>query len=569
MPVKGKRVVPQLRPMTVVAQDPSVTQEGEVVMGTVLVPYEDLEPGPKGHRIHVVDYDASTDRWRKPIDVSPDVDPYEGKAPSRFLDDPHFHAWNCYAIAMSTLRRFEFALGRRVKWKIDGHQLKVVPHAFADANAFYSRQDESLLFGYFEGSNGTVQTCLAHDVIAHETTHALLDGLRERYTDASSHDQAAFHEGFADVVALLSVFAMPGVAGRLLDSAAPKRPQAAELVDRSKLSPKSLRSAMLVLGREIGRELEPARGAPLRDSTAISPSPAPYRILPEFREPHRRGEILVAAMLNAFLEVWLARIRTLGTVRDDLVDRARVVEDGAAVADALLTMSIRALDYCPAVDVQFGDYVAALLTADRELRPDDSLFELRKHVLEMAQRYGLAKPALASSDWTWKPVDEELTYSGVHIDSLRREPDEVFRFLWDNRGPLALDSRAYARVLSVRPCVRVDPEDGFTLHESVAEYYQVQKLRADELRKVNVRAPDGMPRDTEVSLYSGGALVFDEFGHLKYHVPKPFGGDAMTERLQHRWDSGEWSAERRTVRRFAQLHRMKSSRVNLREREEW
>src|SRR5215471_6088434 len=62
---------------------------------------------------------------------------------------------------------------------------------------------EPFFFGYFMGSDGKlVFTCLSHDVVAHETTHALLDGLRKRYMERSTPDQAAFHEGFADVVAV-------------------------------------------------------------------------------------------------------------------------------------------------------------------------------------------------------------------------------------------------------------------------------------------------------------------------------------------------------------------------------
>ena len=93
-----------------------------------------------------------------------------------------------------------------------------MPHAFLDANAFYSRDSEALLFGYFPGRDGnTIFSCLSHDVVAHETTHALVDGLRSCYQDPSSADQAAFHEGISDVVALLSVFALDDVVRAVLD----------------------------------------------------------------------------------------------------------------------------------------------------------------------------------------------------------------------------------------------------------------------------------------------------------------------------------------------------------------
>ena len=36
-------------------------------------------------------------------------------------------------------------------------------------------------------------------------------------------------------------------------------------------------------------------------------------------------------------------------------------------------MCIRALDYCPPVDINFGDYLRALITADIDLVPDDDL----------------------------------------------------------------------------------------------------------------------------------------------------------------------------------------------------
>jgi hypothetical protein len=76
-----------------------------------------------------------------------------------------------YALVASTLRRFERALGRSDAWGIrvnarGSHQIKVVPHAFMDANAIYSREQEALLFGYFPDQAGRIIcTCLSHDIV--------------------------------------------------------------------------------------------------------------------------------------------------------------------------------------------------------------------------------------------------------------------------------------------------------------------------------------------------------------------------------------------------------------------
>src|SRR5688572_12807578 len=223
---------PRNRRMTIVAQDPAVTDEqGRIVTAQVDIPAERLAPGPCGYRVHVIDYDSSSRTLYQPAVLDPlpsdsDRPPlFENPSNDVILGDPRFHAQNVYAIAMRILGRFEFALGRRVSWGFSSHQIKVAPHAFADANAFYSERDESLLFGYFPGSQGKpIFSCLSHDVVAHETTHALIDGLRGRFTDPSSPDQAAFHEGFADVVALLSVFALRDVVKAMLDRSLREEP---------------------------------------------------------------------------------------------------------------------------------------------------------------------------------------------------------------------------------------------------------------------------------------------------------------------------------------------------------
>src|ERR1700716_2142191 len=89
-------------------------------------------------------------------------------------------------------------------------------HAMCQANAFYSPDAHGIVFGYFKASltdpgrnlpGQTVFTCLSHDIIAHETTHAIVDGIREFFMEPTNIDVPAFHEAFADLAALFAHFA--------------------------------------------------------------------------------------------------------------------------------------------------------------------------------------------------------------------------------------------------------------------------------------------------------------------------------------------------------------------------
>lgn len=557
--------------MLIVAQDPAVLDaNGSPLVAEVDVPAEELAPGPCGYRVHVIDYDTSTRTLYKPAEVDRMV---RGRPESRYslnawrrgrfdLGDPGFHAQNVYAIAMRTLGRFEYALGRRVGWgfRSQGHQIKVAPHAFADANAFYSEEDEALMFGYFPGRKGTVFSCLSHDVVAHETTHALLDGLRWRYTDPSSPDQAAFHEGFSDVVALLSVFSLRDVVKTVLD-----RSGDPELIPEESLTIDALRNSLLLgLAEQMGQEMSLARGRALRQSALLEPSPR-HLEEDEFEEPHRRGEIFVAAMMNAFLQVWTRRLESLGRIQGRFFDRGRVAEEAAEAADYLLTMTIRALDYTPPVHLEFGDFLSALLTADHEIRPDDSKYHFRQSLRDSFLAYGI-KPCSRGEGGRWLPPKGEMRFDRIRFESMSRNPDEVFRFVWENRERLGLFEGAYTRVLTVRPCLRIAPDDGFPLRETVAECMQQLKLTAGELGTLGIRKPPRMPDDTEVNLQGGITLIFDEYGRLKFAVSNQLYDEKDREvrrrqsrRLQHLWDYGQFRKGASLTRRFSALHRLRAT----------
>jgi hypothetical protein len=333
--------------------------------------------------------------------------------------------------------------------------------------------------------------------------------------EPSTPDQAAFHEGFADVVALLSIFSLPDVVDAGLDLASGGQDNliASALLERDVLK----QSVLFGLAEEMGAELSVVRGDALRRSVGLTPG-KPYMSMSEFQEPHRRGELLVAAVLNAFLDIWLARLAKIGPISRGKKDRSIVRDEGARVAGHLLTMSIRALDYCPPTDLTFSDYLSALLTIDREVVPDDDAYGYRKWLLKNFNDYDIQRAGETDVDGTWKRCDVELIYSRNHYDSMLRDPEEVFRFVWENRKTLKIDKDSYIEVQSVRPSIRVGP-DGFVLHETVAEYIQILTLQADELkRKLGITPPKRIDPQRRIRIFGGGALIFDEYGQLKYQI---------------------------------------------------
>jgi hypothetical protein len=194
---------------------------------TYIVPWEPIEPGPIGEYVEVVDFDPPSDCFYAPVDLNRSaILAEDGLAPSE--GNPQFHQQMVYAVAMTTIDHFERALGRKTLWadryEKNGRvppedrfvqRLRIYPHALRTANAYYSRNRGSLLFGYFPATDdpysgqfpgGMVFTCLSQDVVAHETTHALLDGFHEHFMEATNADVLAFHEAFADIVALFQHF---------------------------------------------------------------------------------------------------------------------------------------------------------------------------------------------------------------------------------------------------------------------------------------------------------------------------------------------------------------------------
>lgn len=527
-------VLPPSYTMTVVAQDPSVTSiKARILTAEVRVPADRLEPGPRSHRFHVVDYDASQAKLRPPAALASDKAKPSGwgyrdrfaKAADQVLrTDYGFHAQNTYAIAARTLASFEASLGRRLSWSFGSPQLFLVPHAFAEANAYYAAEDRALYFGYCPAAKGdeVVYTCLSHDVVAHECAHAILDGLRPRFIEPGLPDQAAFHEAFADVVALLSVFAMEEVVANLLGP-----PDRHGRIPAARVSPRALkRGALLGVAEQLGAALSGRRANALRRSALLAPTTA-WRQDPSFEEPHRRGEVVVAAVMATLLAMWRGRLTAL--IHGDGLDRNRAAEEGAKAAGHLLAMVARAIDYCPPVEFEFADFLDAVLVSDAVMAPDDH-HGYRSSLASSFAAYGIvATEAIVDLG----PRSGELSYHNINLTALRADRDEVYRFIWQNAAVLDIAIGHHLQVSSVRPSVRVGP-DGLVVNEAVADYTQILEARPAELERYGLVLPSDLPPDEDVQLWGGGVVVFDQFGKAKFHHHKPLRDwRRQTERLAY------------------------------------
>jgi hypothetical protein len=363
------------------------------------IPFEPLLPGPTGQYVEVMDFDPATGCWYEPVDLREEaISSQQGLAPSE--GNPQFHQQFVYSVAMKTIRHFEQALGRKIVWKphwkraakrtrtssdIESEfvpQLRVHPHALRDANAYYDPDKVALLFGYFDAANqlmganfpgGLVFTCLSPDIVAHETTHAILDSIHRRYIEDTNPDVSAFHEGFADIVALLQRFTFPDLVEDQLFRSRGRLDQYTVLGELATQFGEALEGNRGALRSMIGRWNEKNEWVPLK------PTPADYV---DSVEAHDRGAVLVATIFDAFQRIFSFRTRDLfriagegggvaadGSVNRDLV--ARLAREAEAIAEHFLGICIRALDYCPPVDITFGEYLRALVSADLDIAPED------------------------------------------------------------------------------------------------------------------------------------------------------------------------------------------------------
>jgi hypothetical protein len=577
---------PQTRPLKVFAFDPS---RGRLLGNqmSMTIRYEELEPGPVVKNwtpggIAVVDYDATNDTYYAPVNLDdPRILIRGGLDPNEA--DPRFHQQMVYAVATDTISNFEKALGRRIHWRrvdSDDHEvrkqsnirtLNLYPHAMLAANAFYSPRARGILFGYFkaqkvnQGRNlpgQTVFTCLSHDIIVHEMTHAIVDGIRGHFMEQTNPDVAAFHEAFADVVALFRHFshtevlldAIQRTGGALFQSQLAATAPLAAGATPSITAQMAERNPLVDLAQQFGEASGRSKG--LRSALDTPPNSDDIK---KRMEPHARGSILVSAIFDAFFSIYmrqsgdLFRIYRSGVARapeDTLPDALTrlLSEKASSTADIFFKVCVRALDYCPPVDVTFGDFLRAVITSDIDLHPDDDA-GLRDAFMQAFRVRGIVPDGSAYfSDVAiaWPRFPDRITVDGLEFGDpnglTSKQKDDCRQALNDfmstHAAALGFDPAWPVRFPSFHPVFRIN-QDGSLRTDMVVEAIQEKTVPFD---------PDH-PRQGQFPLLGGATIIISkpplaelrqreakgeptDYGLVRYVIAKHLGGRVGEDRAK-------------------------------------
>ncbi|KPK80710.1 MAG: hypothetical protein AMS27_16330, partial [Bacteroides sp. SM23_62_1] len=358
-----------------IIQDPSTTKQEQLPKS-----FEGYDPvrsffldGPVTENVAVLDFDPVTgnlrqgacynsgekmNRIRGHYENSTGKDLY--KIGEKALYSPEFMQVSVFATVLRTIDLFEKTeeerynvLGRPLKWAFDGKQLFIIPDAGVMANAFYERDSHSLQFFHFpslENSNKIIYSCLSRDIVAHETGHAIIDGIAPDLMNNCSPESIAIHESIADLTALLVAFSSHNLRVLILKQN-----------DGSIHKP----SHFTYIAEEFGINRGHKDG--LRDllNTKVLDQDPKSKI---YKDPHELSEVISGALYEVMIKIHenykheLAESKEYNTKANRLFSAS-----GKALmrsADRFKQMLFRALDFLPPGEVSFANYYQAVVAAD-------------------------------------------------------------------------------------------------------------------------------------------------------------------------------------------------------------
>src|SRR6266511_562267 len=396
--------------------------------------------GPVTRRVAVLDFDPESGQLHPGARFAP---PRPGRQRGTYEvadpDDIHasgFIQVSVFGTVLRTMYMFEDedTLGREVRWAFDGPQLLVIPRAGQWANAFYERESRSLQLFYFDSPAGTIYTSLSRDIVAHETGHAVLDGIAPALYHAVAPQSLALHEAIADMTALFLSLQSQALVDAVL---------------REKAGSIQEPTAFNSIAEEFGKALDPeGRAHYLRnlnnrrtldpDDQSVDEQGRRNRVEPD--EPHDLSEVLSGALYSVLMRQHATS--TEQVARDDGLERLAASGKALAIAGRRLQrMYFRALDYLPPGEVSFADYGRAIIAADQASHPEDDR-ERRSIREEFVRRHLDADEASLDAETNF----EDPALKDVDMATLVESDWAAYDFATRNRKLLGIPSDVPFRV---------------------------------------------------------------------------------------------------------------------------
>jgi len=454
-----------------------------------------LTDGPTSATIAVVDYDGDTGELTLPVrwdDHRLQFFLPNGNAISkRDVNSRQFYQVNVWAITHRILRFFEnrCSMGRTITWGFEGNRLIILPHAGYGENAFYDHGSKSLQFYYYGRPDDLHYTCLSHDIVAHETGHAVLDGIRPHFYESTSLETSAFHEYIGDFTAFISTATLRAVREALTLNAPRERSEYVNYVA----------NRLGEIAEEFGTVTrnEPSLRSLFNEET--------MSVAGDISSPHRLSQIMSGAMFEVFLEILRSQL-------DGTSSYEEVLRDALGV---MTNIAFQPLDFLPAVDVRFSDYALAVLRAGQLPALGNGH---GAKILEVFHERGILDKR------TW--VDHPLLETGIDfyappvIESISRSRGRAYRFLHENRRSLFIPAKYDIAIAGLYHADKLPYTSGqlnvdlVLRRETVLEYLWREDVRLEGPRF-------GRLNGHSTTMPCGGTLVFDEDGNVLSWLRKP------------------------------------------------
>jgi hypothetical protein len=257
-------------------------------------------------------------------------------------------------------------------------------------------------------------------------------------------------------------------------------------------------------------------------------------------------------VFDAFFSVYINRTRDLirmaypdgreivpNFLHADLANR--LAEAAAKTAGRVQNICLRALDYCPPVDITFGDFLRAIVTADVDAVSEDEV-GYRTALINAFRARGIRPEGVTSyseDTLAWAPfegtpstsVNPDFRRLWNDLNRYETEPDreneeQLYTRLWGKadtlRAEIGLSGDLPVQAKSIYPLHRIRP-DGSLQRQIVAELIQ---------KKDNVEVFPGRPDYGTFTLRGGVTLLINRLGEVRFSISKPLDGAPGEERCE-------------------------------------